>query len=96
MKTKTELLKLLLEYCEIHGFTSGIKHNIFKMWCANMINAAEDKILMDLINENKPVSDNFTKHHTWQDVYFWWAISPEGNAQRILFLKHLIEICPTS
>ena len=33
----------------------------------------------------------FTKHRHWLGGNFWWVRTKEGNDQRILFIKHLIE-----
>ena len=93
--TRVKFLNIVLQKLEENhkvGFCLGIC--IIIDWLQFDYDGKEVSAFKKWFNSQKPHSNlhsKFTKHTHWLGQDFWWVRTKEGNEQRILFIKHLIE-----
>lgn len=94
MRSIKELYQIVLDNFDLMiKAESGICMVIVRCWYYDLITSDEKFALLKHFKKQRPTwykNVKFYYHNSYVNRMFWWKYGEEGNEQRKLFLKHLI------
>lgn len=95
MRSFKELYKLVIDNLENNPEYYSVCESIGNLYLKGNITYEEQSKLRIHFRENKPNENRykeFYNHPSFQGNMYWWRLNKEGNEQRILFIKHLLNL----